>query len=207
MQKRVNVLARRYDDLLNTPAPRTGGGGGGGFRSGDPLIRVQAPADATQVVALLPGGEIKRLVFDRPSNMWQARFDIPTYAREGEYHITVIIVDKNGARRRVMLGYRVDMSAPQGQGKARLVSGANNQPVLRLQIGVSSDVARVSALLPWGQRIELKPSTVDAHSFFALATIPRHMSTHAAGRKSWPVTYLIIDGASNRTKISVDASR
>src|SRR5262249_54778785 len=36
-------------------------------RVGDPLLSIEAPADAQQVVALLPGGEIKRLAYDARS--------------------------------------------------------------------------------------------------------------------------------------------
>lgn len=204
LKQRVDVLARRYDDLLNTPALQSGGGGGGGFRSGDPLIRVQAPADATQVIAILPGGALKRLLFDAPSGTWQARFDIPTYASEGEYAISVILVMKDGERRQLTLRYRVDMSAPQGRGEAKLTGNAD---ILRLELEASSDTTRVSALLPWGEQMELKPSTLHARRFFALAPIPRHMSTHAADAKAWSVTYILTDGAHNRTTIIVDAAR
>src|SRR5205823_5242457 len=65
-------------------------------RAGDPLINVTAPADAAQVIAILPGGEVKRLRFIERENRWQARFDIPTYAAEGDYAIQVIIVKRDG---------------------------------------------------------------------------------------------------------------
>src|SRR5207248_301865 len=67
-------------------------------RAGDPLIRVQAPPDAAQVIALMPGGEIKRLLFDPDRGEWSARFDIPTYAAEGDYFVRVVLVLKDGTR-------------------------------------------------------------------------------------------------------------
>ena len=67
-------------------------------RMGDPLILVNAPADARQVVALMPGGEVKQLAYNPSSRQWEARFDVPADAAEGDYAITIIAVSKDGTR-------------------------------------------------------------------------------------------------------------
>lgn len=179
------------------------------LRLGDPLISIEAPADARQVVAVLPGGEVKRLLFDAQKNRWEARFDIPSHASEGDYAITIIIVQKNGVRGQFVLRYRVDMTAPQGTGHGEIRLPANNSQhsgtTLRLQLDATSDTTRVAALLPWGDRMDLKPSTSREHRFFALAPMPRDW-TRKSG-KAAVVTYILTDRAHNRTTVTIDLSK
>ena len=164
----------------------------GFMRWGDPLISIEAPADAVQVIALLPNGEIKKLVWN--GTKWQARFDIPTHAKEGDFPITVIIVNKSGTRRQIALHFKVDVTAPQGKGT---VQRANEK--LRLDLVADADTTRVGALLPWSQKVELTASTQNSNRFFALADVPAEWRGKAA-----QITYVLTDKAHNRTTISVD---
>jgi len=88
------------------------------------LISVAAPADAQQVIAILPGGEIKRLAWNAITQRWEARFDIPTYATEGAYVITIIVVRKEGTRQMLTMRYHVDLTPPRGAGRVQVVGGA-----------------------------------------------------------------------------------
>ncbi|HVF11290.1 MAG TPA: VIT domain-containing protein [Abditibacteriaceae bacterium] len=173
-------------------------------RAGDPLISIEAPGDATHVIALLPGGEVKRLAFNVDSKKWEARFDIPTYAVEGDYTILVIIVRRDGTRQTVTMHYRVDMTPPTGSGRAETLVARTNQavPTLRLELDGSADTRRVFALLPWGEKIELRPSALQKQRFFALAAVP---STHRD--QAAVVTFILTDKAHNRTSITVDMSK
>jgi Ca-activated chloride channel family protein len=168
--------------------------GGGGFSSqaGDPLILVKAPADAAQVIAILPGGEIKRLHF--VDGQWQARFDIPTYASEGDYVIQVIIVNQNGARRTLALHYTVDSTPTTAKGRA---FGKDSQVHLKLQTGAEAN--RVVALLPWGTREELKSQN---GVFSKSINVPQAWRHRAA-----KVTFIVTDRAHNRTVITVDLEK
>src|SRR5262249_9921003 len=135
-------------------------------RPGDPLIRVEAPADARQVVALLPGGEVKRLAPAPESECWEAHFDIPAYAAEGEYRVTVIVVLADGRRQVLALRYRVDRTPPTGAGRVLARSAAQHEGrTVRLEIEADLDTARVAALLPWGERAELKPASSPTNCF------------------------------------------
>ena len=137
----------------------------GQARAGDPLIRVVAPDDAEQVIALLPGGEIKRLLFDKDKGAWLARFDIPTYTPEGDYFVRVVMVLKDGMRKTLLLRYKVDTTPPTGSARSHVETAfARN---IHLELDASEDTARIAALLPWGERIELTPSTTEANHFSA----------------------------------------
>jgi hypothetical protein len=165
-------------------------------RTGDPLLSIEAPADAQQVVALLPGGEVKRLAYDAHSGRWEARFDIPTYAAEGDFAITVIIVRKDGTRQTLVVHYHVDLTPPTGAGRARIAAGS--EPTLRLELNAGADIARVKALLPWGAECSLRPSA-QPHSFFGLVPIPSAWRSAPA-----IVTFVLTDKAHNRTVLHVD---
>lgn len=178
------------------------------MRRGDPLISIDAPRDAQQVVALMPGGEIKKLVWNDLAKKWEARFDIPGYADEGDYTITVVIVDKSGTRRQMTLRFHVDLTAPRGQGRVDLVRPDALQSTLtpsklRLELDGSEDTTRIFALMPWNQKIELKPSTLAKHRFFALVEVPEKYRQGLNGA----VTYILTDKAHNRTQITVDVSK
>ena len=168
------------------------------LRLGDPLIAIDAPRDALQVVAVMPDGQIKRFQWNDAAQRWEARFDIPNYAAEGAYEIRVVVVEKDGARHENTVRYNVDMTAPNGAGAARL--SAENGATLRLEIAGDKDTARVFALVA-GEKIELKLSPQGDGRFFALTPL-------AAGQQAPDkVTYILTDLAHNRTTIEVDIAR
>lgn len=181
LQKRQAELQKREEELR--------------ARMGDPLLQVEAPADAEQVVALLPSGEVKPLAFNPIRQRWEARFDIPIYASEGEYLVTIVIVLKDGIRKVLTLRYHVDLTPPGGAGQAQQVTGS--EPTLRLEMEASADTARVAALLPWGERVDLKPS-IPPNRFFALVPIPCPYQS-----QDLAVTFVLTDRAHNRTKVTV----
>ena len=188
----------------------TGAGAGGAYRvsssqqfsgrAGDPLLTVEAPQNAAQVIALMPGGDVKRLAYDIQSRRWEARFDIPMSAAEGDYAVTVIVVRRDGTRSRLTLHYRVDLTGPLGTGVARIDGGS--APTLHLKLTADAGTARVSALLPWGARIDLHPSDTEKNVFESAIPVPG--SAVGATPK---VTFVLTDTAHNRTAITVDLSR
>jgi hypothetical protein len=169
------------------------------MRQGDPLISIAAPANAQQVLAVLPSGEIKKLVFNADSKKWEARFDVPTYAAEGEYSIEILIVLPDGQRQKLQMKFHVDVTSPRGAARAALARNDESTRVLRLEFDGDEDTARVLAVAPWGEKIELAPSTQKLYRFFALAPIPEEYSGAAAR-----VQFTLTDRAHNRTTIEVD---
>jgi len=191
-----------YPSTRSAAAPttryRVATGGTFSGRAGDPLITIDAPADARGVVALLPGGEIKTLRFNRENRKWEARFDIPTYASEGDYVVSVIVALKNGARRIVKLSYRVDLTSPKGSGTVQLADGKS--ATVELRIEGDDDTARVTALLPWGERIIM--NSAGGTRFAARAGVPA-----AWQGKAFAATFVLTDRAHNLTRVTLDMSR
>jgi hypothetical protein len=177
LERRMEELSRRDGELR--------------ARMGDPLIAVDAPADSSRVIAIMPDGEVKPLIYNADRKRWEARFDIPTYAAEGEYVISVVVVRADGTRQVLAIRYRVDLTAPAGRGMALRIEGG-----LRLDIEASEDTARVEAILPSGVLLSLK-RLPGSNRFFTLA--------HDGGSEG-TVTYILTDRAHNRMTITVNMS-
>lgn len=122
-------------------------------RMGDPLIVADAPADARSVTALLPDGTVKMLHWNRDGKRWEARFDVPAYARSGDYRIVIIVVRKDGMRQTITMPYIVDVTPPEGAAVIRVVRAP--ELALRIDLQSSEDTARVTALLPGDRRVDL----------------------------------------------------
>jgi hypothetical protein len=171
-------------------------------RMGDPLIQVDAPQDAQQVVAIFPDGAVKNLQWNADAQKWEVRFDVPAYAAEGQYTVQIMVVLADGSRQNLAFRFGVDVTAPRGAGSARRLVNAQNTAVLRLEFEGDADTARVEALLPWNETLALAPSTQTENAFFALAPVPGDY--HAATAR---VEFLVTDHAHNRTSVTVDMSR
>lgn len=176
LRRQIVELERRENELT--------------VRMGDPLIAVTAPRNCRQVIALLPSGEIKPLFFNAHNKRWEARFDVPTYTREGTYKIMVIVVAANGTRQRLSMTFHVDLTAPRGAGTVKKQGSA-----LQLSLETAPGTDRVEALLPWGARLDLKRAGT---TFFASAPLPDGWN------RASKVTFVLTDAAHNRTHVEVD---
>lgn len=128
----------------------------GSIRGGDPLISVEAPRDALKVIAILPDGNIKDLAWNEATGRWEARFDVPTGTPDGDYVVKIIIMMADGTRRYSSVSFKVDNAPPTGIVNA--VISETDRNLLRLEVIPNEVLARAAALLPWGERIELRQS-------------------------------------------------
>lgn len=165
-------------------------------RMGDPMITVDAPGDAKRVVAVLPGGETKVLEYNPSKKQWEARFDIPLYAREGSYTIDIVIVLKDGTRKTLTMNYKVDTTPPSGQGKVSVKTELGQK--FQLTLDADDDTARVIALMPWGERVEMVRSANDHRRFFAVVSVQNGHNNPAQ------VTFILTDRAHNRLSVLMD---
>ena len=163
-----------------------------GYGGGDPLLTIEAPKDA-EVVALFPDGTVKKLEYVAARKRFEANFDIPTGTAGGDYFVSILIVEKGGQRRTLKMRFRVDDRAPDG--KIELKSAPDG--FWNLEIGAGNDVSRVTAFLPWGERLDLRR---DADSLFAArVAVPAGFDLKTA-----KVRFVLIDTAHNRTEMMVD---
>lgn len=173
-------------------------------RMGDPRIQVLAPEDAQQVVAVFPDGTVKPLRWNKDTQRWEIRFDVPTYAEEGRYAVRIVMTLADGTRRNLSFHFNVDVTAPNGKGFAQSVEKHDGTRVWRLEFEGDDDTARVHALMPWGEMVKLAPSNSGASDdkksrYFALAEVPSQW-----GQAAPAVTFIITDRAHNRTEVQVD---
>ena len=178
------VLARQN---ISTNTRVTGGGGG------DPYIAVKAPADARQVVAVFPTGDVKDLTYDVTRHVWDGRFDIPFGTPAGDFHVTVIVVHQDDTRSRFVLVYRNLLSGPQATGLTTLHAQAGSPVAVQVS---GMGIARAVAVAPWGERTELSPIDGDWQT-----------ALHVPA--SWPlgtsqITLVLLDGAHDRTEVTLD---
>ena len=172
----------------------------GGYGGGDPLLQISAPADAQSVIAIMPNGEIKPLEWRTATKRWETNFDIPMDTRADSYLVTIIIVDKNGARHSLKVRYRVDAQAPKGDAKIQLKANADGKAQgsnLQLEVSADDDTTRVVALLPWGERLVLRRGQDGA--FATQVELPVSWD-----KPSVPIRFILIDRAHNRTELKVD---
>lgn len=192
--QRKGVVQRLYGGLI--------------VRIGDPLISVQAPPDARQVVALMPDGSVKELDFNPTRGRWEGCFDIPTYAAAGDYLITIIVLYHNGTRRQFAMHYSVDLTPPVGTAAVQTIapgagdSGAPVNGLLRLEVERSGDTARAAALLPWGEKVQLQRSDREPGRFFTVVAVPAAYRHHAV-----VVTFILTDRGHNRTIVTADMTK
>ena len=182
-----------------TPNPSTryslGNGNRFAARPGDPLIRIGAPQNARRVLAILPDGQILPLSWNSQTKAWEARFDVPGYVADGAYRVAVIIERADGKRSRFELIYRVDTQGPRGDASLR-VRGSR----ATLQLAAGADVSRVTAILPWNARVELRRGAL-ASAWIGAVEVPQNWRDQAAR-----VRFILTDAAHNRTEIEVDWS-
>jgi hypothetical protein len=165
-------------------------------RMGDPLISVDAPKDARQVVAVMPDGITKQLEFNEASRRWEGRFDIPTYVREGEYVVNVFVVLNDGTRIQKEMKYHVDVTKPAARAELKWIEGK-----LRLEVNASVDTDRVEAVLPWGEMIKVE-RTSQPGRFVKIIEAPASFL-----RKRVEIEIIVTDKAHNRTLLKADSSQ
>ena len=113
---------------------------------GDPVLSVEAPRDARQVVAYFPFGLVKRLRWDPMREQWSARFLVPRDVDDGLYEIRILIVDAAGRRRWKTVEYRIDGTAPEFETWVSAYAAPGEE--LPIEVDPFEPVVEVVAWLP-----------------------------------------------------------
>jgi len=162
------------------------------LRPGDPLIAVKAPANCRRVVALMPDGTLLPLEWNARTSSFEARFDVPAFAPEGDYAVKIILIGEDGTRRILTMRFAVDLKSPHGEGVV-----ACNGKTWHLALRADALTDRVSAFTPWNARVELKRGEGDL--FCADTLAPDEWQN-----KQGATRFVVTDGAHNRTEVVVD---
>ncbi len=83
------------------------------MRPGDPLLTVEAPAGAQQVMAVFPWGQLARMRWDKERERWYHRFLVPRGVEDGVAHIDILVVLPDGTVERTQEGLVIDSTAPE----------------------------------------------------------------------------------------------
>jgi Ca-activated chloride channel family protein len=165
--------------------------GGGG---GDPWITVSAPADARRVVAIFPNGDAKPLAFVPKKGVWSTRFDFPLGTATGPYTVTIVVVYRDGSRARFLLTYQ-NLLGGKLQARTASITAKPGQAVTLAVEGTG--IQRAVAVAPWGERVTLAPDA--GARWQGTLTVP---TAWLPGESA--ITVVLLDGAHNRTEITVD---
>ncbi len=122
---------------------------------GDPVLSVQAPADARMVVAYFPFGLVKQLRYDTVRRHWSARFLVPRDVPDGLYEIRVHIARRDGRSEWKSVNYYIDSTAPEFE--AEVPESAAPGCEIPVEVDPLEPVLAVYAYLPSepGNRVEL----------------------------------------------------
>jgi len=163
------------------------------LRPGDPLISVVAPATCKAVLALMPDGTLLPLAWNDKTKSFEARFDVPAFAPEGDYEVRIILVGEDGNRRVLSMRFAVDLKSPSASGGVRRA-----KDLWHLSLRSDDQTERVSAFTPWNARVELNRNENDL--FVGDAPVPATWTQDAGVTR-----FVVTDKAHNRTEISLDS--
>lgn len=123
---------------------------------GDPVLTVDAPAEALKVVAYFPFGLVKRMKFDEIRGEWNVRFLVPRNVADGLYAIRVLIVHDDGHLEWRTIEYYIDGTAPEFEVSIPATAAAGE--TIRIEVDPFETVAEVFMTVP-----DLNDSRIDLH--------------------------------------------
>jgi len=151
---------------------------------GDPVIRVQAPADAQQVTAFFPFGLELDLTYDPAAEAWTGRFLVPNDVVDGEYDVRVLVVDDGGDARIVDVPYTIVSDEPEMDFEVEAVEGG-----VRVRVSAEDGVrlATVAVVDDPTLRADLEPLSDE--------------------RTSWETTFALTPGTHVLRVVAADQAR
>jgi Ca-activated chloride channel family protein len=125
---------------------------------GDPVLRVNAPRDATRVTAMFPFGLSQDLSYDEMSECWMTRFLVPVDVPDGTYEVRVVIALADGSVKVALAHYTIDSHEPSLDVEAKAVNGGvvirvmADEPALEVRVAVVGDLRNTRSLAPQSDR-------------------------------------------------------
>jgi Ca-activated chloride channel family protein len=150
LSKAYNFMTPYTSFLAMSKEERAASSAPGYPRGADPILSVQAPAQA-RVTAYFPWGETRPLTYDKKAGQWKCRFVIPSSVAQSACKVAVVVTMPNGSQERQTVCFEADADAPSGRATALLRFGT-----VYLEAHTSPDTSRVIALLDDGRSLDLK---------------------------------------------------
>lgn len=164
-QKRA-ILAKRSDAVALSRSE---------MPPGDPVLTVDAPADARRVTAFFPFGLEKDLKYDPEIRLWRVRFLVPKEVPDGNYSVPVMVIRGDGQIEFKSGNYTIDSTAPEFLAQATCHRGQmeinveTQQPLREVWAALTDDPTRRVRLQPsdpsltrYTGRLRLPPNTISA---------------------------------------------
>jgi len=115
---------------------------------GDPVLSVDAPADASRVTAFFPFGLEKDLAFDPDTKRWRVRFLVPIETIDGTYEVPVMVIGRDGHVEFLTGKYTIDSREPEFEPTVKCHNGtmelsvATHEPVREVRAALVTDTSR-----------------------------------------------------------------
>jgi Ca-activated chloride channel homolog len=103
-ERKRNILAKRKDAVALSRSE---------MPPGDPVLSVDAPANARRVTAFFPFGLEKDLDYDAETGTWRVRFLVPKGVPDGKYEVPVVVVTRDGQFQTLTGHYTIDSQEPE----------------------------------------------------------------------------------------------
>jgi Ca-activated chloride channel family protein len=118
---------------------------------GDPVLTVDAPADALRVTAYFPFGE-RELTYDPETRRWRVRFLVPVETHDGAYEIPVLVIHRDGHVEFLTGKYTIDSREPEFEPMIQCRKG-----VMEIVVATHEPLREVRAALVMdpSQRVQL----------------------------------------------------
>jgi Ca-activated chloride channel family protein len=138
---------------------------------GDPVLTVDAPAEALKVVAYFPFGLVKRMKFDEIRSEWNVRFLVPRDVADGLYEIRVLIVHVDGRLEWRTIEYYIDGTAPEFETQIPATAAAGE--TIHVEVDPFETVSEVFLTVPGtdDSRIDLQLD-VESGRYVGQVTLP-----------------------------------
>lgn len=116
------------------------------IRPRDPVLTVKAALGTRSIVALFPFGDVMPMRYVKTEDVWEARFIVPAWMKDGRYFCRLAITDQAGIMSMELKEFIVDSAPPRLTLKLkndRLEPGQ----ALELFVDADADTRRISAQL------------------------------------------------------------
>lgn len=148
-ERKRNILAKRKDAVALSRSE---------MPPGDPVLSVNAPADAQRVTAFFPFGLEKDLDYDASTGQWRVRFLVPNGVPDGKYAVPVVVITRDGQFQVLTGRYTIDSSEPDFELEATC-----KRTTMHLVVTTQEPMREVWATLVGepNKRVRLLPSAND----------------------------------------------